>query len=70
MKENSDNFRQSAVQGMMKRLKSKGIEVVVYEPLFMEETFYGSVVMISLAVFKDQCDIILANRMNDDLDSV
>ena len=70
MKKGSDNFRQSAVQGIMKRLKAKGIEVVVYEPLMEEKTFFGSCVINDLDDFKDHCDVILANRMHDELENV
>ena len=70
MKKGSDNFRQSAVQGIMKRLKAKGIVVVVYEPLLDEEIFFGSRVINELDNFKDQCDVILANRMHDELENV
>ena len=70
MKAGSDNFRQSSIQGLMKRIQAKGIEVIVYEPELTQTTFFHCHVETEINMFKEKSDIVLTNRMVDELNDV
>ncbi len=67
MKAGSDNFRDSSIQGVMKRLRAKGVEVVLFEPMMKEDVFFRAPVMRDLDAFKASADLIIANRLTDDI---
>jgi UDPglucose 6-dehydrogenase len=70
MKAGSDNFRTSSIQGIMKRLKAKGIEIIIYEPTLLDSKFFNSAVIKDLSVFKNKSDIVVANRLSDEISDI